>query len=141
MTAALLVGVTVDRRGDGLHVQVPNVFSRHVLTQDVATGHFASMVAAVHEEWGEAIAVVVDDAVAADPPAEVHDPAASAAGDARDEAVRRTRALLGDQVVVSVAAGGGRVAATAGPAGTDVTEGDGRQDDGQDHEGGASDGV
>lgn len=141
MTAALLVGATVDRRGDGLHVQVPNVFSRHVLTQDVATGHFASMVAAVHEEWGEAIAVVVDDAVAADPPAEVHDTAASAAGDARDEAVRRTRALFGDQVVVSVATGGGRVAATAGPAGTDASEGHGRQDDGQDHEGGASDGL
>ena len=141
MTAALLVGATVNRRADGLHVQVPNVFSRHVLTQDVATGHFASMVAAVHEEWGEAIAVVVDDVVAADPPAAVHQTTASTAGDARDEAVRRTRALFGDQVVVSVATGSGRVAATAGPAGTDAPEGDGRQDDGQDHEGGASDGI
>lgn len=139
MTAALLVGAAVDRRGDGLHVQVPNVFSRHVLTQDVATGHFASMVAAVHEEWGEPIAVVVDGAAAADPPAVVHDTAASAAGDARDEAMRRTRALFGDQVVVSVAASdSGRVASTAGPAGMDGRQ---RQSDGQSDEGGHSDGL
>ena len=136
MTAALLVGATVDRRGDALHVQVPNVFSRHVLTQDLATGHLASMVAAVHEEWGEAIAVVVDD-LPTSAPAEVHDTAAGSVGDARDEAVRRTRALFGDQVVVSVAAPeSSRVASSAGPAGMDGSQG---QDGGQDHEGGASD--
>ena len=118
MTAALLVGASVSRRGDALHVLVPNVFSRHVLSQDTATGHLASLVAAVHEEWGEPVRVVLDDAPGVDPT-----PAPPQLDDAVGEAVRRTRAVLGEQVAVTVRAA---PAAAGAPAAGDERRESGR---------------
>lgn len=135
MTAALLVGAAVSRRGDALHVLVPNVFSRHVLSQDAATGHLASLVAAVQEEWGEPVRVVLDDAPGIDAP-----PAPPELDDAVGEAVRRTRAVLGDQVAVTVRA----APAADGPRADDAKEGSAEGPGRESHrssEGGATDGL
>jgi len=108
MTAALLSGAVASRGADALYVELANPFARHVLEHDVKTGHLASLVAAVAEEWGEPLPVRLGSPAGSDAAAT---PAGPAAGDAAaaspaaavyQEAQRRTRLVFGDDVTVIV---------------------------------------